>query len=131
MNRCIVTPAMSTPFNPNSIAQAGQEIYKRKFQEQYEKDYRGKYAAINVRDESAVIGDTAEQALDAALKADPKGVFHLVRVGFARSARGPVYTKPAGRALYFREDLDRFMELCRRLTSTRPARDKRGRFAVT
>lgn len=83
MNRCTVPPAMNPPYNPNSIAQAGQEIYKRKFQEQFEKDHRGKYAAINVRDENATVGDTAEQALDAALKADPKGVFHLVRIGFA------------------------------------------------
>ncbi len=75
--------AMSAPFNPNSIAQAGQEIYQRKYREQYEKDYRGKFAAINVRDENATVGDTAEQALNAALKADPKGVFHLVRIGFA------------------------------------------------
>jgi hypothetical protein len=73
---------MNPPYNPNSIAQAGQEIYKRKFQEQYEKEHRGKYVAINIRKETATLGDSAQQALDAALEADPAGLFHLVRVGY-------------------------------------------------
>jgi hypothetical protein len=69
--------------NPKQIAEAGERIYKAKFQQELEKTANGKFVAIDVISGSASTGETPEQALDAAKKEDPKGLFHLIRVGFA------------------------------------------------
>jgi len=76
---------MSSPSfnNPRAIAEAGERIYQEKFRAEMEAAHRGKFLAINVVKETASLGDTPEQAFDAARAADPAGVFHLVRVGYA------------------------------------------------
>ncbi len=68
--------------NPKAVAEAGERIYREKFQKEYEKVYLGKFVAINVQKESAHVGDSAEEALRVAREADDKGIFHLMRVGF-------------------------------------------------
>jgi hypothetical protein len=68
--------------NPREIAERGERIYAQKFKQDFEKDYWGQFVAINVAAETATVADTAEDALQNALKADKKGIFHLVRVGF-------------------------------------------------
>lgn len=68
--------------NPKAIAHAGEEIYLEKFKNEYEEIHVGKFVAINVIAETATLADTPEAALESARAADPKGVFHLIRVGF-------------------------------------------------
>ncbi len=76
--------AMKNQFsNPKRIADAGERIYKTKFQQELEKTANGKFVAIDVISGSASMGETPEQALNAARKEDPKGLFHLIRVGFS------------------------------------------------
>ena len=45
-------------------------------------------------------------------------------------ARGPIYTKPAGRAMYDIADLDAFMQSGRRIPSVRAAGKERQNVAV-
>lgn len=69
--------------NPKAIADAGERIYRERFQAAYEAAHRGQFAAINVGKETAFVGETPELAFDLARKDDPQGVFHLIRVGYA------------------------------------------------
>jgi len=74
---------MNAPFSdPKAIAEAGETIYRDMYQKDFEQNQRGKFVAINVKAKTATLGDTASDALLAAQKADPHGVFHLIRVGF-------------------------------------------------
>jgi hypothetical protein len=76
--------AMNVPLNnPKAIAEAGERIYRDKFQVELEASSHGKYAAINVEKETVFVSDTPEGAFDLARKDDPQGIFHLVRVGYA------------------------------------------------
>jgi hypothetical protein len=75
---------MNVPLNnPKAIAEAGERIYKEKFQAAFEAAHLGDYAAINVGKETAFVGTTPEGAFELARKDDPQGIFHLVRVGYA------------------------------------------------
>ena len=75
---------MNVPLNnPKAIAEAGERIYKEKFQAALEAAHLGEYAAINVGKETAFVGTTPEGAFELARKDDPQGIFHLVRVGYA------------------------------------------------
>ena len=65
----------------DSIAAAGEEIYNRKYREEYERLYRDMYVAINIRDGSISQADVPVEALIEAEKNDPDGVFYLLWVG--------------------------------------------------
>src|SRR5712691_11417315 len=67
--------------NPQQVADAGQKIYKDRYQQEYERLYPAKFVAIDVKSETAYVGDTASDALQTALAASPKGVFHLIKIG--------------------------------------------------
>ena len=68
--------------NPDDIANAGEEIYAAKYKAEYEKEHKGQFVAIDVfGEEAAYLGQFAEDALLAARKASPHGVFHLIRIG--------------------------------------------------
>jgi hypothetical protein len=74
---------MTAPFSdPKAIAEAGEAIYRDMYQKDYEQNQRGKFVAININTKAATLGDTAGDALLKAKKADPHGIFHLIRVGF-------------------------------------------------
>lgn len=86
---------MIIPFNnPKAIADAGERIYREKFQMEsgdpsdgprrpsFESEHSGEFVAINVVAETAHLGATPEEAFNAARKADQNGVFHLIRVGY-------------------------------------------------
>jgi len=74
---------MSTQFsNPKMIAEAGEKIYREKFQKNFETNHAGEFVAINVNNGEAILGSTPEAALEKARAQDPQGVFHLIRVGF-------------------------------------------------
>lgn len=63
------------------IAELGESIYKRKYAHKLEQTDLGKFVAINIKTEEAIIADTAEAAVRAATEKDPSGYFHLIRVG--------------------------------------------------
>jgi hypothetical protein len=67
--------------NPEQISELGESIYARLYKADYEENHPSKYVAINVRDESATLGDTASSVLAEAKKRYPQGLFHLIRVG--------------------------------------------------
>ena len=90
------------PFNnPKLIAEHGERIYSEKFREKFEKDYLGKFVAIDVTTDNAYLGDTPEEAYGDARKQSPKGVFHLIRVG-APGAFKVSYTSNASMDWVFR-----------------------------
>lgn len=62
------------------IAERGEAIYKEKWEEKLKTEV-GKFVAINVNNGDATIGETSEQAVRLAQQKDPKGFFHLMRVG--------------------------------------------------
>jgi hypothetical protein len=74
------TPSLS---NPKAVAQAGEKIYSEKYKEEYETKYFGKFVAINIKTQTPTLGDSAEESLENAKRAEPDGVFHLMRFGFA------------------------------------------------
>lgn len=75
---------MNVPLNnPKAIADAGERIYREKFQAAYEAAHLGDFAAINVGKETAFVGKTPEEAFKLAREDDPHGVFHLIRIGYA------------------------------------------------
>jgi hypothetical protein len=75
---------MNIPLNnPKAIAEAGERIYREKFQAAYETEHLGEYVAINVGKGTAFVGTTPEAAFELARKDDMQGIFHLIRVGYA------------------------------------------------
>ncbi len=75
-------PAMNLQLtNPRQVAEAGQRIYQDRYQQEYERLHPREFVAIDVKTESPHIGETASDALQAALAAAPEGVFHLIKVG--------------------------------------------------
>ncbi|MCY3919698.1 MAG: hypothetical protein OXG38_07825 [Chloroflexi bacterium] len=75
------TDVDETAMDADSIAAAGEEIYNRKYREEYERLYRDMYVAINIRDESITRSDVAVEAMLEAKKEDPDGMFYLIWVG--------------------------------------------------
>ena len=71
---------MSTS-DPDAIVAAGQEIYNRKYRQEYEQTYPDYFAVINVGDESIYRGEAPVDALRLAEESAPEGQFYLLRVG--------------------------------------------------
>ncbi|MDE2639236.1 MAG: hypothetical protein OXI03_01500 [Chloroflexota bacterium] len=71
----------------DSIAAAGEEIYNRKYREEYERLYRDMYVAINILDESITRSDVAVEAMLEAKREDPDGMFYLIWVGHQSAYR--------------------------------------------
>jgi hypothetical protein len=67
--------------NPQQVVDAGQRIYKERYQEEYERLHAGKFVAIDVQTGNAYLADTAGAALKNGLTAQPQGVFHLIKIG--------------------------------------------------
>ena len=76
--------AMDEPvLNPAMVAEMGEKIYQNKLKDKLEKDYLGKFAAIDVESEDHFVADTAEDALAKAKAKYPNKVFYLVKIGSA------------------------------------------------
>jgi hypothetical protein len=75
------------PSNPQEIAEAGERIFREKYQKRAEEQHTGKFLAINVRTEEAFLGHGPEEALQRAKDTDPQGLFHLARIGSAEPSR--------------------------------------------
>ena len=67
--------------NPTAIAEAGERIYRDQYKEQYERDYPGKFVAIDVASGKAYVADTPEGVLEQARADSADGIFHLIQVG--------------------------------------------------
>ncbi len=82
-------PTMTNPpiSDPRAIAELGEKIYSERYRAQYEAEHLGKFVAINVKTAHATLGSTSEEALESARTADPKGLFHLIRIGSAGAFR--------------------------------------------
>jgi len=74
----VVTAEIS---NPKEAAERGERIYNTKYKDAFENEHYGKFVAIDVTTEKAYVADSAESAFELGRNANPKGVFHLVKVG--------------------------------------------------
>jgi hypothetical protein len=68
-------------FTPKLLAEKGENIYKQKYQQEYERLYPGKFAAIDVETQKAYIADSPEAAVESLQKENPLAFFHLVKIG--------------------------------------------------
>ena len=67
--------------NPKAVVEAGERIYKEKYQRDFEAAHLGKFAVIDVKTAKAYLGDTPEQAFENGRKGAPEGIFYLIKVG--------------------------------------------------
>jgi hypothetical protein len=65
-----------------TIAQAGEEIYRDRYRARYEAAHFGKFLAIDVVTGEAILADEPEDALEQAHKASPNRMCYLIRIGF-------------------------------------------------
>ncbi len=74
---------MNTPNqqNPQELAKKGMAIYQEKYQAEYEQKYLGKFVAIDTSTGEAWVADTPEEALRIAQEKNPRGFFHLIKIG--------------------------------------------------
>jgi hypothetical protein len=63
------------------IAERGEAICGERYRAVLENTSNGKFVAINVVNGDAILADTREDALRLAIKKDPSGFFHPIRVG--------------------------------------------------
>ena len=73
--------------DPKAIAELGEKIYATKYKQEFEQKYGRKFVAIDVNTEKAYIADTPEKALDDAKNDSPRGLFHLIQVGYTGAFR--------------------------------------------
>jgi hypothetical protein len=71
----------SEPPSAQHIAERGTNIYRRKYLSDFERKWRGRYAAIDIDTEQAYVADYPELALSEARSAAPNGYFYLIRIG--------------------------------------------------
>ena len=67
--------------NPQAIAEAGERIYKDRYQSDYEQKYHGHFVAIDVTSEKSYIAEQPEDVLEKAREESPDGIFHLIKIG--------------------------------------------------
>jgi hypothetical protein len=67
--------------SPDKIAEAGEAIYDQKYRADLEQSNFGHFVAIDVTTGEKYVAQFPEVALQAAQKAAPNGIFHLIRIG--------------------------------------------------
>jgi hypothetical protein len=72
---------MESEVDIRKIGEKGRELFK-KISEELERDYRGKFVAIEVDSSDYFIGDTSIEADKKARKKYPDKVFYLGRIGY-------------------------------------------------
>ena len=65
----------------SEIVQKAEHAYAEKFQAEYEAEFNGHYAVIDITDEAIYVGEYPEVAMKEAIEHSPDGVFHLLRIG--------------------------------------------------
>ena len=81
-----MTPAPAL-VNPKTMSELGLAIYREKYQREFEANHSSKFAAIDIRSGAAILGDTADEALESAAAVNPHGMFHLIRIGYRAAFR--------------------------------------------
>jgi hypothetical protein len=66
---------------PQDIAERGKDIYRNRYQQQFEKQYTNKFVCINVVTGTATVSDASDDAVCIASHRDPGHAFHLMRIG--------------------------------------------------
>ena len=66
--------------DPQKFAEAGEKIYRERYQVEYEKEHNGQFVAIDVVTGAAYISDNAARALELGRETNSSGIFHLVRI---------------------------------------------------
>lgn len=72
---------MESEVDIRRIGEKGRELFK-KISEELERDYRGKFVAIEVDSSDYFTGDTSIEADKKARKKYPDKVFYLGRIGY-------------------------------------------------
>lgn len=68
--------------NPNEIARKGEEIYEKNLKDKIEKDYYGKFVAIEVETGKYFLGETLDEASNKAKKKYPDKINYIKKIGF-------------------------------------------------
>lgn len=63
------------------IVKRGEAIYHEKYQKDLEMRFPGQFVAVDVVTTDVTISDAPEEAVRQALAKDPRGYFHLIRIG--------------------------------------------------
>ncbi|HLZ00831.1 MAG TPA: hypothetical protein VKR55_01625 [Bradyrhizobium sp.] len=74
-------PEHVTEQSSKDIVEQGSAIYNRLYRTDFESKWLGRYAAVDVKSEQAVVEDFPETALARARAQFPDGIFYLVRIG--------------------------------------------------
>ncbi len=70
------------PDTPQAIAERGEQIYKEKYQADYEKRFLNKFVAIDIATGEAYVADSPTEAILAGQKAEHVGgPFHVIKIG--------------------------------------------------
>ena len=67
--------------NAKAIAEQGENIYRDKYQKEFEANHRGRFAAIEVVTGKVYLADSPEGAVEDGRRNSPNGLFHLIKVG--------------------------------------------------
>jgi hypothetical protein len=81
MSASVGSPGNVIERSPAAIAAQGSEIYDRLYRADFEAKWLGRYAAVDIESEQAIVEDFPEAALAKARSALPQGIFYLVRIG--------------------------------------------------
>ena len=65
----------------SEIVQKAEHAFAEKYQAEYEAEFNGHYAVIDITDDSIYAGKFPEAAMKEAIEKSPDGVFHLIRIG--------------------------------------------------
>ena len=77
------------------IVDRGTSIYEKKYRAEYERKWRGRFAAIDIDSEKAYVADYPEEALTIAKATEPHGIYYIVRIGSSAAFRSSRLTTHA------------------------------------
>jgi hypothetical protein len=66
-----------------SVAEKARQIYESQYRDELERKHEGKYLCIEPRSGRCFLGDTFDQAVDAAVDEFPDRLTHTLRIGYA------------------------------------------------
>jgi len=71
----------------SAIVKRGEALYTKLHKKRLERAARGQFAVIDITSGEIAVAPTAIEAMDQAEAAAPKGVFYLLRIGYAATYR--------------------------------------------
>jgi hypothetical protein len=64
-----------------SVAERSKDIYENKLRLELEKEHRSKYVTIEPKSGDYFLGETFDEAVNAAIDAHPNRLTHTIRIG--------------------------------------------------